>query len=70
MQRVAAIAARGLTFPNMEQKYADLFSLILYTNHFTAPGSSGKDTYFNFFMLVSFKGKAKCGSQLGAAKEN
>lgn len=59
VQCVAAIAAGGLTFPNMEEKDSDLFSLILYTCHFMASGTSGKDTYFNFFMLVSFQGKAE-----------
>lgn len=45
--------------PKHREKDSDLFTLILYTNHFMASGTSRKDTYFHFFMLVSFQGKAE-----------
>lgn len=58
VQWVAAIAAGGLTFPNMEKKDSDLFRLILYTSPFMASGMSGKDILISL-CWCHFKGRQK-----------
>lgn len=45
--------------PKRGEKDSDLSALILHTTHSVASGTSWKDMYFDFFMSVSYQGKAE-----------
>lgn len=54
VQCASATAAGGFTHPNVQKEILINLDFHLYTNHFTASGTSGNDRYFCFFLLVSF----------------
>lgn len=54
VQCASATAARAFTHPNVQKEILINLDFHLYTNHFTASGTSGNDRYFCFFLLVSF----------------
>lgn len=57
VQRVAAIAAGGLTFPNMEKKI--LIYLVWCCIQIILWLQARQEKTLDFFLLVSFQGKAE-----------